>query len=114
MDTRGPDSSGMVVDGNVFLGHTRLAIVDTSVFANQPFLMGDYSIIFNGEIYNFHELKKELIALGNKFMTTSDTEVLLMSYKQWGEACVQHIDGMWSFCIHDKVANKLFLSRDKI
>lgn len=114
LQSRWPDSEDVFHERGIYLGHTRLSIIDTSSFANQPFAIGDYVIIFNGEIYNFHEVKNELMKEGYVFRTTSDTEVLLTSYIYWGEECVNHLDGMWAFCIYDKKLNKLFLSRDRI
>lgn len=114
LHSRWPDSEDIFHEDNIYLGHTRLSIIDTSSSANQPFAIGDCVIIFNGEIYNFHEVKVELMKAGYVFKTTSDTEVLLTSYIHWGEECVNHLDGMWAFCIYDKKLNKLFLSRDRV
>ena len=115
MNHRGPDAQcSLAVNDNVFLGHLRLAIVDLSPESNQPFVMdGRYYITFNGEIYNYLEIKKELIDLGYVFHTSGDTEVLLMSYIYWGENCVNRFNGMWAFAIYDKEENKLFCSRDR-
>ncbi len=113
---RGPDSFGIeTLDNDVSLGHRRLSILDLSKAGHQPMLedSGRYAIVFNGEIYNFLEIKKELLNLGYHFKSTSDTEVLLKSYMQWGEACVKRFNGMWAFAIWDKKEKKLFLSRDR-
>jgi len=114
---RGPDDYGIFIDNqnNIAIGHTRLSIIDTSINAHQP--MSDktkkYIIVFNGEIYNFQEIKNELISLGYAFNTSSDTEVVLNSYIEYGEHCVHHFRGMFAFCIYDKPKNELFLARDR-
>lgn len=114
---RGPDADGHVEDrGNrVYLGHRRLSILDLSG-GSQP--MWDHTknfcIVFNGEIYNFSEIRNELTGLGHKFLTDhSDTEVILEAYKEWGEGCVHKFNGMWAFAIYDTKAKKVFLSRDR-
>ena len=110
---RGPDAEGIYIHKNLGLGHRRLSIIDTSVRANQPFFYNDdLVLVFNGTIYNFVELREELLAFGYHFITNSDTEVLLFSYLHWGEDCVKKFNGMWAFAIHDKINNKLFCSRD--
>ncbi|PCI27947.1 MAG: asparagine synthase (glutamine-hydrolyzing) [SAR324 cluster bacterium] len=113
---RGPDDYGIEHIGNeISLGHRRLAIVDLSIRAHQP--MSDkanrYSIVFNGEIYNFIEIKKELTTLGHSFVSSSDTEVLLNAYIQWGSGCTSRLNGMWAFTVWDKQKKELFLSRDR-
>jgi len=97
------------------LGSRRLAILDVSELGNQPMQMGDgdLCITFNGEIYNFKEIRFELEALGHRFKTGTDTEVILHAYQQWGEECVQHFNGMWSFAIWDRPRQQLFCSRDR-
>lgn len=112
--SRGPDSYWIYKDKNLLLGHTRLSIIDTDSRANQPYIFENYVIIFNWEIYNFKEIKSELINNWFTFNTNSDTEVLLYSYIFWWENCTQKIDWMWAFCIYDKNNKKLFLSRDRI
>ena len=115
LSDRGPDniSTKEITDQLVF-GHTRLAIIDLESRSNQPFSDGEnYHITFNGEIYNYLELKNELIDLGYVFTTNSDTEVLLKSYIQWGKSCVDKLNGMWSFAIYDTIKNILFCSRDR-
>ncbi|MBL7206653.1 MAG: asparagine synthase (glutamine-hydrolyzing) [Candidatus Aenigmarchaeota archaeon] len=111
---RGPDSSGIYSDENVTLGHQRLKIIDLSENAAQP--MSDHEntlwLVFNGEIYNFQELRKKLEQDGHKFKSESDTEVIIHAYKKWGYDCVQRFNGMWAFALYDK--NKLFLSRDRL
>ena len=110
---RGPDSSGIYMDKNVGFGHRRLSIIDVSDHSNQPFFYKDLILIFNGAIYNYLEIKDELISHGYIFKTTSDTEVLLLAYDKWGEDCVKKFNGMWSFAIHDKKQNLVFCSRDR-
>jgi len=114
---RGPDGSGFFIDSdaNLGLGHRRLAIIDITDTGRQPMSFGDgrYWIVFNGEIYNFVELKAELESHGYQFKTNSDTEVVLASYDKWGEDCQQRFNGMWAFAIWDVVERSLFLSRDR-
>lgn len=104
--------------GNSFLafGHRRLSIIDLTSAAHQPMCDRErmLCVTFNGEIYNYLEIKEELKQKGYKFYTTSDTEVLINSYKEWEEACVEHFNGMWAFALWDKKANKLFCSRDRL
>lgn len=113
---RGPDDFGIEnVDGDITLGHRRLSIIDLSNHGRQP--MSDhnkrYTIVFNGEIYNFLEIRAELQKLGCTFVSSSDTEVLLKAFEQWGERCVQKFNGMWAFAIWDSGRKELFLSRDR-
>ena len=112
---RGPDGQGVRVNGNVGLGHRRLAIIDLSDDGAQP--MRDRSlpiwITYNGEIYNYLELRAELEALGHVFHTASDTEVLLAAYIRWGTNCLERFNGMWAFAIHDERDNSLFCARDR-
>ena len=113
---RGPDDAGVHVDGHVGLGHRRLSIVDLSPAGHQPMPSGDGSlwIVFNGEIYNHEALRSELIGLGHAFRSTTDTEVILAAYRQWGEACVQRFEGMWAFAIWEPARQRLFCSRDRL
>ena len=112
---RGPDGRGVRVNGNVGLGHRRLAIIDLSKDGAQPMRHARYPIwvTYNGEIYNYVELRAELEALGHVFCTASDTEVLLAAYVCWGEKCLERFNGMWSFAIHDERDNTLFCARDR-
>jgi asparagine synthase (glutamine-hydrolysing) len=112
---RGPDGRGVRVSGNVGLGHRRLAIIDLSEDGAQPMRDRRYPIwiTYNGEIYNYLELRAELEALGFTFHTASDTEVLLTAYVCWGEKCLERFNGMWSFAIHDERDNTLFCARDR-
>jgi asparagine synthase (glutamine-hydrolysing) len=109
---RGPDYTGSWFDANICLGHNRLSIIDLSESANQPFHHQSerYIIVFNGEIYNYLELKNEL---DQSFSTNSDTEVLLAAYVKWGIACLDKLNGMFSFAIWDKQEEKLFAARDR-
>jgi asparagine synthase (glutamine-hydrolysing) len=114
---RGPDGTGCWVDEahRVHLGHLRLAIIDLAGGA-QPMWSADgrAGIIFNGEIYNFAELRAELVAQGVQFLTDhSDTEVLLQAYRHWGDDCVKRLNGMWAFVIYDRARRRLFGSRDR-
>jgi len=114
---RGPDDSGVYFDKDygVHFGHNRLSIQDLSSHGHQPFISDceNYVIVFNGEIYNFKSIRKELEELGYIFISSSDTEVILYSYKEWGIKCVDKFIGMFAFSILDKVANKLYLVRDR-
>jgi asparagine synthase (glutamine-hydrolysing) len=97
----------------VMLGHNRLSIIDLSDAANQPMEYDDLVIVYNGEVYNYVEIKDELIKCGYRFRTTSDTEVILTAYKEWGGECVKRFVGMWAFAIWDKTKRELFCSRDR-
>ena len=112
---RGPDDDGVLIDGRVGLGFRRLSILDLSQAGHQPMTSADgtLSMVFNGEIYNYLELRAELLALGQRFTSTGDTEVLLASYAQWGPRCVDRLVGMYAFCIVDRRASRLFLARDR-
>ncbi|MFO0961582.1 MAG: asparagine synthase (glutamine-hydrolyzing) [Phycisphaerales bacterium] len=112
---RGPDGAGTALRGSVAFGHRRLAILDLSPEGRQPMESADgsLSITFNGEIYNYLELREELRALGHRFRTGTDTEVLLAAYAQWGPRCVDRCNGMWAFAIHDARTQTVFCSRDR-
>lgn len=111
---RGPDGEGFYLSGRVGFGHRRLAIIDLSDDGHQPMSFADrYVITFNGEVYNYIELREELIKLGYIFKSKSDTEVILAAYDKWGEDCVTHFNGMWAFAIHDTKKNIVFCSRDR-
>jgi len=119
LNKRGPDSSNEYfdIDENLWLGHTRLSIQDLSEKANQPMSSDSndsYVISFNGEIYNSLDLKKELIILGSKFKTRSDTEVILEGFKVWGLDVFQKLEGMFALVIWDKYEKQLILARDSI
>ena len=112
---RGPDDKGIYKDENVVLGHTRLSIIDLSDKAHQPMIEDNenYIIIYNGEIYNYKELKSKLAHFGYHFKTSSDTEVIIKSYKKWGKDCVKYFRGMFAFAIYDKKNTTLFLARNR-
>ena len=112
---RGPDDSGHYLDGPVGLGFRRLAILDLTQTGHQPMISDDgrYVLVFNGEIYNYLELRQELIAFGYQFRSTSDTEVLLNAYRHWGAECLSKLNGMWAFIIYDRTGRRLFGSRDR-
>lgn len=118
MKNRGPDGQfykNIKVDNsvNLYLLHSRLSIIDLKKRSDQPFRKKHITLIFNGEIYNYKEIKKDLEELGYKFYTESDTEVLANAYLHYGEKCVQYFEGMWAFAIWDDRIKKLFLSRDR-
>jgi asparagine synthase (glutamine-hydrolysing) len=116
---RGKDYSQIVSVSsktNVELGHRRLAIIELSDTAVQPMMYDDGSIwlTFNGEIYNYVELRAELLELGYKFRTMSDTEVILVAYRHWGDKCVEHLNGMFAFALWDEINQRLFCARDQL
>ncbi|MBF0323980.1 MAG: asparagine synthase (glutamine-hydrolyzing) [Alphaproteobacteria bacterium] len=113
---RGPDAGGVVVAGPAALGHRRLSVIDTRAVADQPMLdaQGDHLIVYNGEVYNFREIRGELEARGAVFRTTSDTEVVLEAYKAWGPDCVRRFNGMFALAVWDKRNRRLFLARDRL
>lgn len=112
---RGPDGQGIWQDaqGRITLGHRRLSIIDLSADGCQPMQYGKYVITYNGEIYNFPELKQELQLLGHRFTTYSDTEVLLAAFTQWGNQCWQRLNGMWALAIFNTQTAQLTLCRDR-
>ncbi len=114
---RGPDGSGewFSPDRMVAFGHRRLSIIDLSERAAQPMvdMSGRYVITYNGEIYNYIEVREELKRLGATFRSDSDTEVILEAYKQWGESCLERFNGMFAFALYDVTAGKLFCARDR-
>ncbi len=112
---RGPDAEGQWLDERVALGHRRLSIIDLDAKSNQPMISHDekYVITFNGEIYNYIEIKKQLIEKGAVFKTDSDTEVIIEAYKMYGVACMNQFNGMWSFALYDIEKQEIILSRDR-
>jgi len=111
---RGPDDEGYYFGDNFALGHRRLSILDLSPDGHQPMeYAGRYVITYNGEVYNYIEIRSELEQLGHRFYSRTDTEVILAAYAEWGAACVQRFNGMWAFAIYDMQAATLFLSRDR-
>jgi len=113
---RGPDASGFLLDNGVSLGFRRLAIIDLSKQGNQPIFNEDRSlaIVFNGEIYNFPELRKELESKGHRFSSKTDTETILHCYEEYGTSCLEKLNGMFAFCIYDTRNKRLFLARDRL
>jgi asparagine synthase (glutamine-hydrolysing) len=116
MEYRGPDSAGDYQDGPLALGHRRLAIIDLSVRANQPMVDKalDLAIVFNGTIYNYPQLREQLVDKGYSFVSSGDTEVILKAYAEWGEDCVKQLHGMFAFAIWDRKQQRLFLARDRL
>lgn len=110
---RGPDGEGYYIDGDIAFGHRRLSIIDLST-GDQPIYNEDNSVVtvYNGEIYNYVELRSELESLGHEFKTKSDTEVLVHGYEEWHTDLPKHLRGMFAFAIHDKKRNEIFLARD--
>lgn len=117
MRHRGPDDAGAwwSADGRVGLGHRRLSIIDLSSAGHQPMqdASGELRIVFNGEIYNFADLRRELAAKNHVFRSHSDTEVILEAYREWGVDCLAHLNGMFAFALHDDRQRRLFLARDR-
>ena len=115
---RGPDDSGLWIngDGTVGLAHRRLSIIDLSEAGRQP--MSDRNedvwITFNGEIYNFQEIREELKKRGYRFKSQTDTEVIINAYKEWGTDCLQKFNGMFAFGIYDEGKESIFLARDRV
>ena len=111
---RGPDDRGLYIKGNVALGHTRLSIIDLQT-GHQPIFNedGSMAIVYNGEIYNFQELKKNLEEKGHRFKTHSDTEVIVHAYEEYGEGCLKYFNGMFALAIWDSKRRELFLARDR-
>lgn len=116
LSKRGPDNQNVVVYEQLALGHARLSIIDTTESANQPFTdeSGRYVIVYNGEIFNFLELKAQLVKDGQHFKTNSDTEVLLYLFIKHGKACLEMLNGFFAFAVFDKQDNSLFIARDRM
>ncbi|MGH2396846.1 MAG: asparagine synthase (glutamine-hydrolyzing) [bacterium] len=112
---RGPDGEGSWVGPGVGLGHRRLAIIDLSLQGRQPMVSADGQVVitYNGEVYNFEELRQELLGAGYAFRSRTDSEVVLAAYQAWGDRCVQRFNGMFAFAIWDQTARSLFLARDR-
>ena len=112
---RGPDDEGTYVSGSIGFGFRRLSILDLSPIGHQPMSSqdGHTVLVFNGEIYNYIELRKELQTLGHEFTSSGDTEVLLHAYLEWGRECLNRLNGMWAFLIYDKRRGKIFGARDR-
>jgi asparagine synthase (glutamine-hydrolysing) len=116
LERRGPDFGNYRLAGAVGVGHRRLAIIDLSERANQPLVADELglSLVFNGTIYNYPELRQQLIALGHNFRSDGDSEVILRAYAQWGPSCVERFNGMFAFAIWDERQQQLFLARDRL
>ena len=112
---RGPDDKGIYIDEKASLGHVRLSIIDLSEKGHQPMSNEDETIwiTYNGEVYNFQELRSDLLKKGHIFKSNTDTEVIIHSYEEYGSDCVNRFNGMWAFCIYDKNKDILVLSRDQ-
>lgn len=111
---RGPDAEGYYFGSSFAFGHRRLSIIDLSICGNQPMSYKDrYWIIYNGEVYNYLEIKNELLGLGYSFLSSSDTEVILAAYDKWGWECLKRFNGMWAFAIYDTLKDVIFFSRDR-
>ena len=114
ISNRGRDSKGTFKNTDIFLGHHRLSIIDTSDKSNQPMVIENYVIVFNGIIYNYKDIRQKLIAKGHVFKSTGDTEVVIRSYIEYEDKCVDHFDGVFSFCIYNLTKKNVFLARDRI
>lgn len=116
LSRRGPDDTGQWVNDPIALGHRRLAIIDLSDKAHQPMVepTTGHALVFNGTIYNYRELRQELIKVGHQFYSDGDTEVILKAYMQWGRDCVTHFQGMFAFALWDNREQQLMLARDRI
>lgn len=110
---RGPDDEGYFIHENVGFGHRRLSIIDLSKDGHQPMECNNLVITYNGELYNYIEIRNQLINKGYTFKTASDTEVVLIAYQHWGKGCLKHFNGMWAFAIYDKKKNEVFCARDR-
>ena len=112
---RGPDDEGTFIEDGISLGFLRLSILDLSEAGHQPMFSADkrYVLVFNGEIFNYIELRKELAGKGHQFRTQTDTEVLLAAYVEWGTEMLHRLNGMWAFAIYDRMEKTLFCSRDR-
>src|SRR4051812_23197748 len=112
---RGPDAEGRFVEGDVALLHRRLRIIDLSEAGAQPMANEDGSVqvLFNGEIYNHHALRRELEKAGHTFRSRSDTEAIVHGYEEWGDAVVERLDGMFALAVWDRANRRLLLARDR-
>ena len=114
LEHRGPDGEGFFQDEDfIQLGHRRLSILDLSEAGCQPMHFEELSLVFNGEIYNYIEVREDLKKAGYYFHTTSDSEVLLKAFHYWGKACLERFNGMWAFAVFNKKTKTLFASRDR-
>ena len=113
---RGPDAQGVFVDGNVGIGHRRLAVIDTREIANQPLWNADRTVgvILNGEIYNFQSIRAELEAKGYRFTTRADTEAIVYGWMEWGEKIIERLRGMFALALYDRRDGRFLLARDRL
>jgi len=113
---RGPDDGGVYINKNVGLGHRRLSVIDISVAGRQPMANedGTLRVVFNGEIYNFQKIRRDLEKIGHQFKSKTDTEVILHSFEEWGHECVKKFDGMFAFAIFNEKNRSIFLARDRL
>ena len=109
---RGPDASGVWIDERLCLGHRRLSIIDLAKESDQPFVKDGLVCVYNGEVYNFQEIRAELENAGVAFRTSSDTEVVLEAFRKWGAASFPKFIGMFAFALYDIAKKQLFLVRD--
>ncbi len=112
---RGPDAAGLHAKGPIALGHRRLSIIDVAVNNNQPLADQDEKlwIVFNGEIYNFRDIRRDLEGHGTRFRTQGDTEVIIEAYRRWGVDCLARFNGMFAFALWDEDRRELFVARDR-
>lgn len=113
LERRGPDDAGSWNAGRIALGHRRLSIIDLSDRSHQPMLDDELCLVFNGAIYNYRELRKDLSARGHRFVSEGDSEVILKAYREWGVDCPAHLHGMFAFAIWDAQRQRLFAARDR-
>lgn len=113
LDHRGPDNKNYFAEDNVYLGHTRLSIIDTGASANQPYRFGHLIMVYNGEVFNYIELRQNLEEKGYAFETHSDTEVIIKAFHYYGTNCFAHFNGMWAIAIYDLEKKELIISRDR-
>lgn len=111
---RGPDNTGILKMDGLILGHLRLSILDLDERSHQPMSYEDLAIVYNGEIYNYRDIRKELSGRGYRFRTASDTEVILKGYREWGAELIPRLNGMFSFALYDSSERKVFCSRDRL
>jgi asparagine synthase (glutamine-hydrolysing) len=116
MDRRGPDHAGSYSDGALAFGHRRLAVIDLSEHANQPMVDQELglALVFNGAIYNYRDLRRQLLQRGYHFFSHGDTEVILKAWAEWGQGCVERLHGMFAFALWDSRHQRLFLARDRL
>ena len=116
MIPRGPDAGGIYrsADGHVALAHRRLSVIDLSEQANQPMSYRGLHLSYNGEIYNYRELRRELEGRGHRFRSTSDTEALLVAWAEWGESALERLEGMFAFVLYEEGSGRLHAVRDRL